>query len=84
MSLEGVVRARAGEREAQFMRLRERIEACAAGKYQVTEFEGTPPGIILRSPAAPVAPSTVTSLGPNGAARVGFRQLLQRGEPARD
>jgi hypothetical protein len=31
------------------MRLRERIEACAAGKYQATEFEGSPPGIILRS-----------------------------------
>ena len=47
--LEGVVRARAGQREAQFMRLRERIEACANGKYQATEFEGTPPGIVLRS-----------------------------------
>ena len=44
-----VVRARAGQREAQFMRLRERIEACANGKYQATEFEGTPPGIVLRS-----------------------------------
>jgi hypothetical protein len=31
------------------MRLRGRIEACAVGKYQATEFEGTPPGIILRS-----------------------------------
>ena len=47
--MEGVVRARANQREAQFMRLRERIEACADGKYQATEFEGTPPGIILRS-----------------------------------
>ncbi|MGY3610770.1 DUF1488 domain-containing protein [Bradyrhizobium sp. Leo121] len=47
--LEGVVRARAGQREAQFMRLRERIETCAAGKYQASEFEGTPPSIILRS-----------------------------------
>jgi Protein of unknown function (DUF1488) len=47
--LEGAVRARAGQREAQFMRLRERIEACANGKYQATEFEGTPPGIVLRS-----------------------------------
>jgi hypothetical protein len=42
--LEGVVRARAGQREAQFMRLRERIEACAAGKYPATGFEGAPPG----------------------------------------
>jgi len=35
--------------EAAIGRLRERIEACADGKYQATEFEGTPPGIILRS-----------------------------------
>ncbi|MGF6308447.1 hypothetical protein ABIB82_003448 [Bradyrhizobium sp. i1.8.4] len=47
--LEGVVLARAGQRESQFMRLRERIEACAEGKYQAREFEGAPPGIILRS-----------------------------------
>ena len=47
--LEGVVRARAGEREAQFMRLRERIEVCADGKYQASELEGNPSGIILRS-----------------------------------
>jgi hypothetical protein len=47
--LEGVVRAKGSQREAQFMRLRERIEACVDGKYQATEFEGTPPGIILRS-----------------------------------
>jgi uncharacterized protein DUF1488 len=46
---EGVVRARAGEREAQFMRLRERIEVCADGKYQASELEGAPAGIILRS-----------------------------------
>lgn len=46
--LEGTVRARTGQRETQFMRLRERIEACAAGKYQLSEFEGAPPGIILR------------------------------------
>jgi hypothetical protein len=31
------------------MRLRARIEPCAASKYQATEFEGTPPGIVLRS-----------------------------------
>jgi hypothetical protein len=47
--LEGVARARAGEREAQFMRLRERIEVCADGKYQASELEGMPAGIILRS-----------------------------------
>ena len=48
-NLEGVVRAKASPRDAQFMRLRERIDACANGKYQATEFEGTPPGIVLRS-----------------------------------
>jgi len=47
--LEGVASARAGHRETQFMRLRERIEACADDKYQAKEFEGAPPGIILRS-----------------------------------
>ena len=36
-------------REAQFARLRDRIEACAANKYRACEFEGTPPGIVLRS-----------------------------------
>ena len=36
------------QREAQFVRLRARIEACAADKYRATEFEGTPPGIVLR------------------------------------
>jgi uncharacterized protein DUF1488 len=47
--LEGTARARASQREAQFVRLREQIEACADGKYRATEFEGTPPGIVLRS-----------------------------------
>jgi Protein of unknown function (DUF1488) len=47
--MEGAVRARGSQREAQFIRLRERIEACADGKFQATEFEGTPPGIVLRS-----------------------------------
>ena len=47
--LERGPRARPNEREAQFIRLRERIEACAGRKYQATEFEGTPPGIVLRS-----------------------------------
>lgn len=39
-ALESVAGTRAGQREAQFMRLRDRIEACADGKYQATEFEG--------------------------------------------
>ncbi|MET4220969.1 hypothetical protein ACVWWG_003401 [Bradyrhizobium sp. LB7.2] len=43
------MRARPAEREAQLVRLRECIEACAERKYQATEFEGTPPGIVLRS-----------------------------------
>ncbi|MFB9269246.1 DUF1488 domain-containing protein [Bradyrhizobium erythrophlei] len=47
--LDGVVRAKESQREAQFIRLRERIEACADDKYRATELEGTPPGIILRS-----------------------------------
>jgi hypothetical protein len=37
------------QREAQFMRLRDRIEERAACKFIAMEFEGTPPGIILRS-----------------------------------
>ncbi len=43
------MRARPAEREAQFTRLRDRIEACVERKYQATEFEGTPPGIVLRA-----------------------------------
>ncbi len=47
-ALESVARPKPDEREAQFMRLRARIEACADGKYCAAEFEGIPPGIILR------------------------------------
>jgi hypothetical protein len=36
-------------REEQFLRLRDRIEQCASRKFQAGAFEGTPPGIILRS-----------------------------------
>jgi hypothetical protein len=46
--MESVSRSKANEREAQFLRLRDRIEECAARKFQAMEFEGTPPGIILR------------------------------------
>ena len=35
-------------REKQFLRLRERIEARAARKFQDAELEGNPPGVILR------------------------------------
>jgi hypothetical protein len=47
--LERPVRNKPDEREAQFMRLRERIEERAASKFLAMEFEGAPPGIILRS-----------------------------------
>ena len=47
--LEKPERTRAEQREAQFMRLRDRIEEQAARKFIAQEFEGTPPGIILRS-----------------------------------
>ena len=47
--LEGVARSRPDQREAQFMRLRDRIEERAARKFAALEFEGNPPGIVLRS-----------------------------------
>ncbi|SHL05780.1 Protein of unknown function [Bradyrhizobium lablabi] len=47
--LESLAKSKPDEREAQFMRLRDRIEERAARKFVAREFEGTPPGIILRS-----------------------------------
>jgi hypothetical protein len=47
--LEKSERTKPDQREAQFMRLRDRIEERAACKFLAKEFEGTPPGIILRS-----------------------------------
>jgi len=47
--LEKSTRIAADKREAQFLRLRDRIEQRAARKFQDMEFEGTPRGIILRS-----------------------------------
>lgn len=41
--------AKPDQRDAQFLRLRDRIEQCASRKFLAREFEGTPPGIILRS-----------------------------------
>jgi Protein of unknown function (DUF1488) len=38
-----------GQREEQFLRLRDRIEERAARKFLDRELEGTPRGIILRS-----------------------------------
>lgn len=46
--LEHVPRTPAAQREAQFVRLRDRIEACACRKFLAQEFEGNPPGIIVR------------------------------------
>jgi hypothetical protein len=46
--MEHVPRTPADRREEQFARLRDRIEACASRKFQAREFEGTPPGIIVR------------------------------------
>ena len=48
-NLESLGRSKPNEREAQFMRLRDRIEERAARKFLAMEFEGTPPGIILRT-----------------------------------
>ena len=47
--LESPARSKPDQREAQFMRLRDRIEERAARKFLAMEFEGTPPGVILRS-----------------------------------
>ena len=47
--LEKPARTKSDQREAQFMRLRDRIEERAACKFLAMEFEGNPPGIILRS-----------------------------------
>jgi hypothetical protein len=47
--LEGSSRTPPGQREQQFMRLRDRIEARAARKFSDVELEGNPPGVILRA-----------------------------------
>jgi len=47
--LEKAKRTKPEQREEQFVRLRDRIEACAARKFANAEFEGKPPGIVLRS-----------------------------------
>jgi hypothetical protein len=47
--LEHVTRTAPNQREEQFLRLRDRIEHCASRKFLAGEFEGAPPGIILRS-----------------------------------
>jgi hypothetical protein len=47
--IEGSTRTTPDQREQQFLRLRGRIEERAARKFLDFEFEGNPPGIILRS-----------------------------------
>ena len=47
--LERPARSQQNQREAQFIRLRDRIEERAARKFLAMEFEGAPPGIVLRS-----------------------------------
>jgi Protein of unknown function (DUF1488) len=47
--LEKAKQTKPDQREAQFMRLRDKLEKRAAQKIVAREFEGTPPGIILRS-----------------------------------
>ena len=47
--LERGVKAKPDQRDAQFLRLRDQIEQRASRKFVAREFEGTPPGIILRS-----------------------------------
>lgn len=47
--LDSVSRSKEKEREAQFMRLRDRIEERCCRKFQAHELEGVPPGIVLRS-----------------------------------
>ena len=47
--LEGSSRTPPAQREQQFIRLRDRIEASAARKFSDVELEGNPPGVILRA-----------------------------------
>ena len=47
--LEGSSRTPPGQREQQFLRLRDRIEARAARKFSDVELEGNPPCVILRA-----------------------------------
>lgn len=47
--IEGIKGVKPEQREAQFLRLQSKIEARAARKVLAVEFEGHPPGIILRS-----------------------------------
>lgn len=48
-AIDSASRTTAAQREAQFLQLRDRVEAEAARKYLAGEMEGHPPGIILRA-----------------------------------
>ena len=47
--LEGISGTTPEQRQQQFFRLRDRIEARAARKFSDVELEGNPPGVILRT-----------------------------------
>jgi uncharacterized protein DUF1488 len=47
--LERGVKAKPDQRDEQFLRLRDRIEEIASRKFLAQEFEGAPPGVILRA-----------------------------------
>jgi hypothetical protein len=47
--IEGTSRTTPEQRQQQFFRLRDRIEARAARKFSDVELEGNPPGVILRT-----------------------------------
>lgn len=47
--IEGTKSIKPEHREAQYMRLRTTIDARAEAKVLAAEFEGNPPGIVLRS-----------------------------------
>jgi Protein of unknown function (DUF1488) len=46
--LDGSRRTTPAQREQQFLRLRDRIEARASRKFVDLELEGRPPGVVLR------------------------------------
>jgi hypothetical protein len=46
--LDRVPRTPSHRREEQFTRLRDTIESCASRKFLAREFEGDPPGIVVR------------------------------------
>lgn len=47
--IEGARSIKPAQREAQYLRLRSRIDARAEKKLLAAELEGNPPGIVLRS-----------------------------------